>query len=162
MTSILSAFLAIRLFGDFYYYLEEAPIYYLPVFYRAESIPLASMSISILLSSYFLRNKVNLRTLKVYDITGLLGLFVSAYFIGMNIVDNGLGLLKSAFVSNILFLCSIASLYCGRKIKNTLFSFAGVAALMISIIRIVWFNMLEFNPLYTSQKIEGILLLNSL
>ena len=94
MTSILSAFLAIRLFGDLYYYLEEAPIYYLPVFYRAESIPLASMSISILLSSYFLRNKVNLRTLKVYDITGLLGLFVSAYFIGMNIVDNGLGLLK--------------------------------------------------------------------
>ena len=64
--------------------------------------------------------------------------------------------------TNILFITGLASMFAGRYFNRMAASWSGIVLCAIALFRIVWFDLLLYNPLWSHQEIKGWFIFNTL
>ena len=95
---------------------------------------------------------------------GVMGYYVSrhAFHPNENVLFVSAGFLERGFKTNILFLYGLLAFWIGRKYVRNTCSFSGIALCGAALFRIVFFDLVFKNPLWTHQQIDGWLILNAL
>jgi uncharacterized membrane protein len=95
---------------------------------------------------------------------GIMGYYVSrhAFHPNENVLFVSAGFLERGFKTNILFLYGLLAFWIGRKYSRTTCSYSGIGLCGAALFRIIFFDLLIKNPLWTSQQIDGWLILNAL
>ena len=82
-------------------------------------------------------------------------------------VDENILMIKAGFfergiLTNIFFIYGLACLLAGRKFFRLSFSISGFALCGFAIFRVIYFDMLMYNPLWTGQNVGNWIILNAL
>ena len=120
-------------------------------------------------SSYLLRLDADGKLPRAFEVAALLLLSLTAYYVikqifhpYQEILVTKAGFLERGVITNVFFLCGLACFMVGRKFRRLVFSWSGVTLCAIALWRIVWFDLLLYNPLWSHQQIGGWPVLNSL
>ncbi len=126
-------------------------------------------AVMFLLSAYLLRQQRDDRLVKNFEVAALMLVAVMGYYFTRNSfhTDQNVLFIKADFnergvITNILFLYGLACLWCGRKLTRPAFSGSGAVLFAIALFRITYFDLLIHNPLWDTQKISGVILINTL
>lgn len=120
-------------------------------------------------SSYLLRQQQDSRLIRIFEIVAIALIAVMGYYFTRNSFhpDQNVVFIKEGFfergvISNILFIYGLACLWVGKKLERMAFSWSGIVLCGVAVFRITYFDILVHNPMWDSQKIEGIVVFNSL
>jgi uncharacterized membrane protein len=95
---------------------------------------------------------------------GIMGYYVSrhAFHPNENVLFVSAGFIERGFKTNIIFLYGLLTFWIGRKYDRNTCSNSGIALCGAALFRIIFFDLLLKNPLWTHQQIDGWLILNAL
>jgi len=81
---------------------------------------------------------------------------------GKNVLFIKAGFFERGIVTNVLFIASIVCFFVGRKLERISFFWSGLALFAISAFRIIYFDILIYNPLLANQNVGNLPILNFL
>ncbi|WP_027361125.1 DUF2339 domain-containing protein [Halodesulfovibrio aestuarii] len=121
-------------------------------------------------ASYFLRRDhddiwVQSLELAAIILTAVMGYYLTrhAFYVELNdILFAKADFLQRGIFTNILFIIGFVWLFFGNYFDRFALTLGGVGLCAIGIFRIIFFDFLFYNPLWTHQKIEGWLVCNNL
>jgi len=126
-------------------------------------------AILFLSSAHLLRQQNDGWLVRLFEVIAIILVAVMGYYVTRNSLhpDENVLFIKAGFiergiVTNILFSYGLLGLWIGRRFGRIAFSGSGVVICSVAIFRILYFDMLIYNPLWHSQEIAGIAILNSL
>jgi uncharacterized membrane protein len=115
------------------------------------------------------KTKHNPLLIKIFESVSIGLIAIMGYYLTRNILNPNQNVLfvKAVFferglISNVLFLYGLLCLWIGRIYNRMVFSWGGIALVGAGLFRIIYFDIVLYNPLWETQKIGGIILLNSL
>lgn len=121
------------------------------------------------LSSLLLRRQKDDGLIKAFEMTAIGLLAVMAYYftrhafhIHENLAFAGSSFTERGVVTNIYFLYGLACLWAGGVFKREGVFLSGLGLVGLSLFRILFWDLLVFNPLWSSQQVGHLPLLNSL
>ncbi len=142
---------------------SEVPIVKWPLF------QLGLPAMMLLYSSYLLRKQKEDNIVRSLEVAAIALVAVMGYYFTRNTLhpDQNVLFIKAGFferglLTNVLFLYGLACCWIGKRFTRMVFSSTGLILCGIAIFRILYFDMFLYNPLWESQKIEGIAVLNTL
>ena len=145
-------------------YLQEGiPIVNWPVF------QLGLPALFLMTGGYFLRREKDdglVYTLEAAAIglLGLMGYYLTRHVFHMN--ENVLfvrpGFVERGIITNVFFLYGLACLWAGNRFKRRSFVLGGLVLSGIAIFRIVYFDLILHNPLWSAQNVGALPVLNGL
>jgi uncharacterized membrane protein len=151
------------LVGAKIYLQASLPIVKWPIF------QLGVPAIAFFTSSYLLRRQQYSKIIDIFEIITISLITIMGYYITRNILNPNenilfikAGFFERGIITNILFIYGLLCLYISRKFKYITFSQSGIFLCFIAIFRIIYFDILFHNPIFKSEKIEGIIIFNSL
>jgi uncharacterized membrane protein len=135
------------------------------LFFERPIFHLGIPAIALLASSYFLRKKKDDALVKLFEISSTALFSTMLYYLIYNIfletqIHNSF--LERGIFTNALFVWGLLCLYISKKFNRDSFCLSGAVICMIAIFRIVYFDMIFQNPIWSNQKIAGIIFFNSL
>lgn len=97
-------------------------------------------------------------------LAGLMGYYLMrhAFHVDENILFVKAGFMERGAVTNALLLYGLGCLALGRIAQRRTFTLGGVALASAGIFRILYFDMLLYNPAFAPQEVAGYVLLNGL
>ena len=120
-------------------------------------------------SSYLLRQQQDDRLIRIFEMAAIALVAVMAYYVTRNSLhpnENVLFIkaefLERGIITNILFIYGLACFWVGRRFERIAFSWSGIILCGAAAFRIIYFDMLIHNPIWNAQKIEGVVIFNSL
>lgn len=142
---------------------ESIPIVQWPLF------QLGVPAVIFLGASYFLRRErddtlVHGLELAAVALVAVMGYYLTrhAFHVEADILFVKAGFFERGVITNILFVYGLACFFIGRYGKRAAFSWSGAGLCAIALFRIAYFDLLLHNPLWAHQRIDGVLLFNSL
>ncbi len=127
-------------------------------------------AIMFLITSYLLRTiQHNPKLINILESVAISLIAIMCYCLTRNILnpDRNILLIKTEFfergiINNVFFLFGLLCFWIGRIYHRITFSWGGVALTGIALLSVMYGDVLFANPLWASEKINGIILLNSL
>ncbi|MBI2707049.1 MAG: DUF2339 domain-containing protein [Proteobacteria bacterium] len=120
-------------------------------------------------SSVLLRQQKDDRLIQAFEMAAIALLTVLSYYLVRHAFhpNDNLFFASSTFIergvlTNIYFLYGLICLWLGRKFNRNGVLLSGGILVVLSLLRIVFFDLLSYNPLWTHQQIEGVFLFNTL
>lgn len=120
-------------------------------------------------SSFLLRKQKDDFLIKAFEMTAVGLITVMTYYFTRHAfhINENLLFAKSTFVergtlTNIFFLYGLVCLWWGRNFKRDSISLSGIALIGLSLLRILFFDLLVYNPLWSHQQIGSLFLFNAL
>lgn len=122
-----------------------------------------------LLSSWWLRQKQEDRVVEAFEISAIALIAVMGYYVtrnsfhtDQNVLFIRAGFLERGIITNILILYGLLCCWAGIRFYRRAISWSGVVLVGIGLFRIGYFDLLVYNPLWNNQRIQGIVLFNTL
>lgn len=119
--------------------------------------------------SYFLRLSKDGRLVRALELgaialIGLTGYYLTrqAFHIDENIFFVKMGFIERGAVSTVLFVYGLACLWIGRRYLRRAVTFGGLALCAGATFRILYFDFIVYNPLWSSQNVGKLPLINNL
>lgn len=126
-------------------------------------------ALMFLASAYLLRKYQNHYLVELFETISITLIFVMLYFVLQNIINLNQYIIsiKDSFtqrgvITNIFFIYGLSCFWVGRKYERIAFSISAIFISGIAGLRILYFDMILYNPLWADQKIIGTILFNSL
>jgi len=106
---------------------------------------------------------------KVMDGVSMVLITVTGYYLTRDIFYSGTDLLlakadfmERGIITNVFFALSILAMISGRYLSRPGLSWGGTALFALAMTRVIWFDLMIYNPLWSYQEIEGWVLFNTL
>jgi uncharacterized membrane protein len=145
------------------YLQKSVPIVDWPIF------QLGLPALFFVISSYFLRLQKDDRLVRLMEITTIALIGVMGYYLTRHIfhVDENILFVKAGFVersviSNILFIYALVCLWVGKRYSRQAATSSGVILFSIATFRIIYFDFISHNPLWSLQSVGELPILNAL
>ena len=142
---------------------ETVPIVDYPLF------QLALPASFFLGAAYLLRREADGRLVRGFELASIALLALWGYYTagklfhpGENVLFATAGFLERGVITNILFLYGLGCLIAGRRFARPAFAWSGALLVAISLFRLVYFDILIKNPLWTHDVVPGVFLFNAL
>ncbi len=126
-------------------------------------------AIMFLCSAYLFKTQSDGKLVRAFEYIAIYLIALSIYIItrnlfttDQNILSIKAGFLERGVITNLLFILSLGCFWIGRKYQRISFSSSAATLCLLSIIRVIYFDILTYNAWWSSQKIEGLIILNSL
>lgn len=120
-------------------------------------------------AAYFLRRDKDGGFVRALELASLGLIAVMGYYLNRHafhaadeVMFKDANFFERNIMTNILFAYGIACLYTGRRFKRIAFSWGGAGLCAVALFRVIFFDLLMHNPLWTHQDIRGIVLFNEL
>lgn len=145
-------------------YLQSSiPIVKWPVF------QLGVPAIMFLGSAYLFHKEKDSRLVRIFEAVFVTLIATMGYYFIRNSLhpDQNVLFIKAGFfergiITNVFFLYGLICLWGGRHFKRITFSLSGIVICAVAIFRILYFDMLIYNPLWETQKIASFMFFNTL
>lgn len=142
---------------------ENIPLVQWPIF------QLGVPALMFIGTSYFLCLNRDGRLVQALELSAVGLITLTLYYLARHIfhVDSDIIFYKAEFfersvITNILFMYGITCFLISRYLKRISFSWSGILLCTVALFRIIYFDLLKYNPLLTNQKIDGWPILNTL
>ncbi|MCK5374876.1 MAG: DUF2339 domain-containing protein [Alphaproteobacteria bacterium] len=120
-------------------------------------------------ATYFLRRDKDGSFVRVLELASLGLVAVMGYYLNRHafhaadeVMFKNASFFERNIMTNILFVYGIACLYAGRRFERIAFSWGGAGLCVVALFRVIYFDIIMHNPLWTHQEIRGIFLANEL
>ena len=120
-------------------------------------------------ASYCLRLDRDGKLVRAFEVVavGLLAtmgyyLLRGAFHADAAIVITKAGFLERGIITNMLFIYGLACFYIGRRLERIAFSWSGSGLCALALLRIAYFDIFIYNPIWAHQSIDGWFIINSL
>ncbi len=121
------------------------------------------------LSAFYLRKIKDTKIVKAFEISVIVLIAIMSYYLMRHIfhVEENILFKKASFfergaTTNIFFLFGIICMFFGQKFNRITLSKCGFGLAAMSVFRIIYFDILIFNPLWTNQGVGKLPILNFL
>ncbi|MGH1402855.1 MAG: DUF2339 domain-containing protein [Alphaproteobacteria bacterium] len=142
---------------------ESVPIVDWPLFQLG--IP-AAMFVG---AAYYLRYERDDRLVRAFELVCLglvavMGYYLNrhAFHVSSEIMFKEAGFFERNVMTNILFVYGLSCFYLGRRFERIAFSWAAMGLCAVALFRVIYFDVMMYNPLWTSLNIRGVFLANEL
>ena len=119
--------------------------------------------------SYLLRLQKDNRLVQALEIAsvaliGVMGYYLTrhAFHLDENVLFVKAGFVERGAISNILFVYGLACLWIGRKYMRLAVTLSGLVLCSVAVFRIVYFDFMAYNPLWSLQTVGDYPLINAL
>jgi uncharacterized membrane protein len=126
-------------------------------------------AIMFYLSSTLLRKQKDDKLVRAFEVFSIILFATMLYYLARNIInpDQNVLLITPSFaergiLTNVLFLYGLLSFWIGRKINRKSFSKCGIVFCFGAMFRVLYLDILLYNPLWTSYQISNIIIFNEL
>ena len=85
-----------------------------------------------------------------------------AFHVSNEIMFKEAGFFERNVMTNILFVYGVTCFYLGRRFERISFSWAAMGLCAVALFRVVYFDLMMHNPLWTHQNIRGVFFVNEL
>ncbi len=120
-------------------------------------------------ASYYLRLTADGKLVRGLELASLGLIAVMGYYLNRHafhvpneIMFKEAGFFERNVMTNILFAYGIGCFYLGRRFDRIAFSWAAMGLCAVAMFRVVYFDLLIHNPLWSHQSIRGVFLINEL
>lgn len=120
-------------------------------------------------SSYFLRRQKDDRLVQALEMAaiallGVMGYYLTrhAFHVDENVVFQKMSFIERGVITNVLFIYGLLCLWIGRHYARRAVTVSGMALSAIAIFRIVYFDFVLYNPLWSAQAVGDLPILNGL
>jgi uncharacterized membrane protein len=120
-------------------------------------------------AAYLFRFRKDDRLIRVFEIAGitlfgLMGYYLTrkAFHVDENVLFVKAGFFERGVVTNAIYVYGLASLWLGRRFARSAASLSGFVLAAIALFRIVYFDLLAYNPIWANQNVGELPVLNSL
>lgn len=142
---------------------KDIPIVNWPIF------QLGLPALFFIIGSYLLRRQKDDRLVHVLEIAsitliGIMGYYLTrhAFHVDENVLFVKAGFVERGVITNIIFMFGLACLWIGRSFIRQAISLSGLVLSIIAVIRISYFDLIMYNPLWSSQTVGAFPILNAL
>ncbi|MCE3254869.1 MAG: hypothetical protein K0R25_363 [Rickettsiaceae bacterium] len=126
-------------------------------------------AIEFIIASIILSKQKYDNLVKFIEAIAVILLTVTSYYLIRNIfaLDGGIlsakaGFIERGVITNIFCLYGASCLWIGKKFNRSMISSSGAALLSIAMLRIIYFDLMIYNPLFESQSIGFLPIFNGL
>lgn len=120
-------------------------------------------------ASYHLRKNIDGKLVRAFELAALglvavMGYYLNrhAFHVADDILFKDAGFFERNVMTNILFAYGLGCFFIGRRYGRIAFSWSGMALSAVALFRLVYFDMMMHNPLWTHQTIRGVYIFNEL
>ncbi len=120
-------------------------------------------------SSYLLRPQKDDRLVRLLEISAITLVVVMGYYLVKHVfhIDENVMFLKAGFiergiVTNIIFVYGLLCLWIGKRFTRSAISLSGLVLSGIAVFRIVYFDFICYNPLWSAQAVGEMPIFNAL
>jgi uncharacterized membrane protein len=143
--------------------LDGVPIVDWPLF------QLGVPAVCFVMGSYFLRAQkddrlVHLLEVSAIALVGIMGYYLirHAFHIDENIIFVKAGFFERGIITNSLFVYGLGCLWIGRRYLREAVTNGGLALCGVAVFRILYFDLVAYNPLWSAQMVGQLPLFNAL
>ncbi len=142
---------------------ESVPIVNWPLF------QLGLPALCFIVASYWLRERDDDRLVRALEgaaiaLIAVMGYYLTrhAFHVDENILFITAGFIERGVITNILFLYGLACLWVGRHYLRDTVALSGLVLSGVAMFRIVYFDLIAYNPLWSAQAVGSLPILNAL
>lgn len=142
---------------------ESVPIVNWPTF------QLGLPALFFIAASYLLRIKKDDLLVRVFEVSaialiGVMGYYLTrhAFHIDENVLFIKAGFIERGVITNILFIYGLGCLWVGRNYARQAVHLSGLVLSAIAIFRIGYFDLIAYNPIWSTQAVGELPILNAL
>ncbi|MFW2331657.1 MAG: DUF2339 domain-containing protein [Nitrospinota bacterium] len=126
-------------------------------------------AIMFILASYYFRKSADGKLVMALELGSILLTTIMSYYLIRHIFYAGVDILlvratffERGLTTNIYFIYGLLSFAIGRYFNRSTFSLGGIVLVFAGLFRIVYFDILLYNPLFVDQEVGNWHILNSL